>query len=133
MLHGVSLAIVVGLGLYFVVLGAMSFVAPARVASFLFGFASSAGAHYLELAIRIAAGMALIDRAPTMLYAQAFSMFGWVLVITSICLALVPWKWHRQFARTSVSSAVKHLKFIGIASLGIGGVTLAAVVHGNSI
>ena len=37
---------------YFLSLAVVAFAAPARVTRFLFGFASTAGAHYRELTIR---------------------------------------------------------------------------------
>ena len=121
-------AVVVLTGLYFVGLASISLFAPARAARFLLGFAGSASAHYIELVVRIVVGGAFLLNAPLMLFPGAFVAFGWVLVITSICLFALPWKWHHRFAQKSVPHAVRHLRLIAIASFALGVFVLAAVV-----
>ena len=66
MLDMLALVGVLLAGLYFVGLAAAALAAPARAADFLQGFASSASAHYVELALRLAVGCAFILRAPRM-------------------------------------------------------------------
>ena len=47
-----ALTLVLLTAFYFLSLAVVAFAAPARVTRFLFGFATSAGTHYLELTIR---------------------------------------------------------------------------------
>ncbi len=123
-------AAVVLTGLYFVALAAVSLLAPDLAARFLLGFAGSASAHYFELVIRLAVGGAFLVHAPRMLFSDVFVVFGWVLVITTVGLFVVPWRWHHRFAQQSVPYAVRHLRLIAIVSLVLGGFVLAAVIRG---
>lgn len=113
--------------LYLLVLGAAALGRPALAKSFLGGFVSSAATHFLEVALRIVAGWALIAAAPTMLGAPVIRTFGWILVGTSLVLAVLPWRLHQRFAAWSVPRATQHLPAIGVASLAAGCALIAAV------
>jgi hypothetical protein len=126
-----ALALVVSTGLYLVGLAAVSLLAPARAARFLLGFAGSALAHYLELLIRLLVGGAFVLHAPRMPFTSFFVLFGWVLIVTTVGLIAVPWRWHRRFARWSVPYALRSLKLVAIASLAFGLFVLAAVLRGG--
>ncbi len=112
--------VVILVGLYFVILGMAAIFSPARAQGFLLGFADSAAKHYAELSIRFVAGGAFVLHAPQMRYSAIFSAFGWLLLVTTVGLSLIPWRWHDQFARKSVPAALQYLKPIGVASLAIG-------------
>jgi uncharacterized protein YjeT (DUF2065 family) len=123
-------AVVVLSGLYFVVLAIASFLAPGRVERFLSAFAGSAGAHYSELLIRLVVGGSFLLASPDMLFAPVFRLFGWVLVITTVVLFAVPWRWHHRFAQQTVPYAVRHLRLFGVASFVLGGFILTSVICG---
>ena len=125
-------ALVVLTGLYLVALAGAAFAAPALAARFLLGHAGSPSMHYLELLIRVTVGVAFLQQAPSMRFSALFVAFGWVLVSTTLVLAVVPWHWHRHFAQRSVPQAVRHLKLIGISSLALGSFVLVALVLGSS-
>ena len=114
-------------GLYLVCLGALSLAAPALARRFLLGFAGSRGFHYLELAVRLVVGGAFVVSAPMLRYPLAFSTFGWIIVATTVGLALVPWQWHRLLAQRTVPHALRFLPVLGLASLLLGGVVLFAL------
>lgn len=124
-------AVVAIVGLYFVGLGVVSLSAPAVASRFLLRHAHTAFAHYLELLIRLLVGSALLVRAPSMRYSDLFVAFGWILVITTTGLAVIPWRWHQRFAERFVPRAIRHLKLIAIVSLGLGCFILAATVLGS--
>ncbi|MBI3129799.1 MAG: hypothetical protein HYZ13_00430 [Acidobacteria bacterium] len=67
-----------------------------------------------------------------MLFPGAFRMFGWVLVITTGVLLLIPWRWHRRFAERAVPSATRYLSLVGLSSLALGGLLLTAVLRGTA-
>jgi uncharacterized protein YjeT (DUF2065 family) len=113
--------------LYLVAFAATALLAPSRAAGFLLGLAGTARAHYLELALRGLAGAALVWQGPRMHFGSAFSGLGWLLVLTTAGLALVPWRWHRAFAQRAVPYALRHLRLLGLASLLAGGLVLAAL------
>ena len=119
-------------GAYLLALGAASLIVPAKATRFLLGFASSPRVHYAEMAVRFAVGAALVLHAPRMYLSGAFSLLGWVLLITTSCLILMPWRWHQRFARRTVPRAARRITLIGVASLALGGLVLAAVVRGGA-
>jgi hypothetical protein len=131
-IEGLALAIVVLSGLYFIVLGVMSLLSPDRANRFLLGFANSAPVHYTELLLRFMIGGALVLYAPSMLFSFAFNLFGWVLVMTTAGLCLIPWQWHQRFAQKAVPRATRYISLIGVASLTIGGLILVAIVRGSA-
>lgn len=132
MVETLALSMVVLTGLYFMALGVASLLFPLRASRFLMGFAGSPSLHYLELFIRFVVGGALLLGAPRMLFPGAFRMFGWVLVITTGVLLLIPWRWHRRFAERAVPSATRYLSLVGLSSLALGGLLLTAVLRGTA-
>lgn len=118
-LLGVALA-----GLFLTGLGLTGFIAPATVSRFLLAFASSAATHFLELAIRVLVGCAFILHSPAARFPDAMLVFGWMLIGTTVVLAIVPWRWHRAFAEKKVPQALQHLRWVAAASLSFGLVVL---------
>jgi hypothetical protein len=127
-----ALAGVVLAALYMLVLGFAALFVPARARRFLLGFAASPSLHFVELFLRLLAGAALVRYAPNMHFSTAFSLFGWVLLVTTACLFLVPWQRHRRFAEQAVSRAARYIVLIGLASLAFGGLVLVAVTRGQA-
>jgi len=124
-------ATVVLVGGYFCALGLAAFLAPALATRFLRGFAQSASTHYLELGIRIPVGAAFILRAPELPREPLFTALGWMIVISSLVLLVIPWRWHRQFAERVVPPVARYLRWLGVASLGLGVVVLWAAIRGS--
>lgn len=127
-----ALAAIVLAALYLLTLGAAALVAPARASRFLLGFASSQSIHFIELSLRFVVGVALVLYAPRMFFSGGFKMFGWVLLVTSACLLLIPWQWHHRFAQYAVPLFTRYIVLMGLVSLAIGGFILAAVVRGSA-
>lgn len=90
--------LVVLAAIYLLWLGVVSFLRPAYAANFLNGFASSARAHYLEISLRLVVGTAMVLASSRLQFSSAFHLFGWVLVLSSVVLLLIPWQWHHRFA-----------------------------------
>jgi len=132
MLDTIALVLVLLSGLYFVGLAAASLATPARAKHFLQGFAGSAPAHYTELALRLAVGGAFLLRAAHMPFSGAFALFGWVLVVTTVCLFIIPWQWHHRFAQRAVPYAVRNLRLFAFSSLVLGGFVLACTTYGSA-
>lgn len=122
-----ALALVVATGVYLLLLGLVSLVWPDDARRVLAGFASSARAHFLELAARIAVGSAFILAAPQMRFPPVFAAFGWVLVGTTLVLLAVPWTWHRRFASWSVPLVTRNMTIFAVGPLVGGTVVLYAV------
>jgi len=112
-----ALSVVALAGAFLLLLGLAALFAPPRAQSFLRGFAATPVRHYLELALRIAAGVAFMVTSSLLQWSQFFFAAGLVLVGTTAVMAVLPYKIHRAFAQRAVSSALPYLPFIGIVSL----------------
>lgn len=132
MIDALARTLVVLTALYFCVLAMVAWLAPSKANHFLLGFAGSSRIHYLELSIRLLVGAAFVIHAPRMFASNVFNLFGWVLMITTVGLLLLPWRWHHRFAREVVPRAIPYIKAIGIGSLALGGVILASIIRGNA-
>lgn len=102
---------------YLLGFGTIAVVDPARAGSYLTRFAGSVRLHVLELLVRFAVGLAFVGYASHMQFGRAFEAFGAVLLVTTLALALLPWRWHRRFAETSVPAALPYLPLIGVVSI----------------
>jgi len=118
---------VIAAGIYLVVLGGAAFFRPEETKTFLAGFASSARAHFLEMFIRLVVGVALVLLAPEMTFPAVFSLFGWVLVVTTLVLFAIPWRVHYRFAKWTVPLATRHMPLFAVGSL-LGGLALLLAV-----
>jgi hypothetical protein len=133
MIERVSAAIVLLAALYLLGLAAISFIAPHRAARFLNGFASSPRVHFSEMLLRLIVGCAFVMNASRMLYSEAFWLFGWLLIVTTVVLLLLPWRWHHRFAQKVVPPITRHVWLFGIVSLPLGGAILFAVLRGGAL
>jgi sorbitol-specific phosphotransferase system component IIC len=126
----VAKAIVVLVALFFLLLGVLAFVKPARIHGFLLGFAGNALKHYTELLVRLLVGTSLLLVARESAYTGVLSGFGWLLIITTAVMALIPWRVHHRFTQSAVPKALRFLPLMGLASLAIGAFLLWAMVAG---
>ena len=121
-----ALVVIVLAGGFLVGLGLVSMFAPGLAVPFLESFAGSAFAHYLELSLRLAVGAAFVVYAPRMPLAAVFAVYGWVIVVTTVVLFAVPWRWHRWFAERSVPPIVRWLRLFAVVSFALGSAILTA-------
>lgn len=126
------MALVLGAGAYLVALGVGLLARPRAASRFLLGFAASPRVHYLELGVRGVVGWAFIHHAPRMLAPGVFSLFGWVLLLTTGGLLLVPWEWHRRFARKAVPPVLEYSGLLALGALAAGLLLLRAAFPGAS-
>ena len=131
MLDLFALILVLLTGVYLLALAAVAFVAPQRARVFLGSLASSAFAHSLELFVRLLVGAAFVLNAPKMQFPSVFSVFGWVVIVTTSCLLAVPWRWHHRFAQWSVPLATRNMKIFALGSLIAGAFVVLSVVLGT--
>lgn len=120
-------------GLYLIVLGVAAAVRPALAKRFLEAHASSARVHFLELTLRLLIGVALVVASSRMRGADLALVFGWVLIVTTLALALVPWRAHHRFAEWSVPLATQRMWLIAVGAIAGGAVVLAALVLGPRV
>lgn len=115
-MHVLAGIVVVGFGLFLIVLAAACLVRPEFAKRFLSSFASSAVAHYAEMSARLVVGLALIGCSPAMLLPDLFKVFGWILVITTAGLLLMPWRWHHAYSKWAIPLVLVRLRLFGIVS-----------------
>jgi uncharacterized protein YjeT (DUF2065 family) len=120
-------------GLYLVALAAVALVSPHTAKRFLSGFAGSAPAHFLEMFVRLVVGAALVLYAPHMKFSGLFAVIGWVIVVTTIGLLAMPWRWHRRFATWSVPHATRNMRLFALGSLAVGVFVVLSVVLGPGL
>lgn len=120
--------IVVLSGVYLVGMALSVMVARRRVERFLESFASSARSHYLEQALRLTAGLGFVVFSPQMKFQTPFQVYGWILIVTTVALLLVPWRWHRRFGEWAIPFAIAHIKIYAIGALGLGAFVLFAAL-----
>lgn len=113
---------------FLLVQGVLALLRPHAARKFLGAFASSAQAHLVELAVRIAVGLAFWHFAPLSAFPLAFKVFGAVLVLTSAALVFVPWRLHRRFAQWAVPLATRHMAPYAVGCLA----GAAAIFYGIS-
>ena len=127
MLLAIAKAVLLVVALFFLVLGLLALARPSAAKRFLLGFATSASKHYVELSLRLLAGGAMLAAAPHSAQAMGLTVFGWLLIGTTLVMALVPWRTHRQFAQASVPQALRFLPMIGVSSFVLSGWLLWSV------
>jgi hypothetical protein len=119
-IEGLASSIVGITALFLLLVGVIGLSKPTFAKSFFTGFATNPFKHYLEIAVRIVVGLAFIVHSGQSLAPKTLNVLGWVLIITSLVLALIPWRWHKTFAAKSVASAMRYLVLLSIASIVMG-------------
>jgi hypothetical protein len=112
---------------FLVALGLGCFVRPETTRRFLGAFASTARLHFVEVALRLIAGTALVESAPDVQLGRAVAVFGWMILGTSLVLAVVPWRLHQRFAELVMPHVLGRLRVIGLVSA-VGGLALLGVL-----
>lgn len=112
--------VIAAAGVGLLAMAVLCVAAPDKARRLLGGFASSARAHYLELAIRLVAGAALVLFSPSMHLSEIFRLFGWVIIVTSIALLFIPWRWHQRFAGRVVPIVNQYLVLYAVGNLALG-------------
>lgn len=124
--------VLVAVAAFFLLLGLISLVRPRHAKRFLLGFATSAPKHYAELGARFVVGCAMLVAAPHAIHSTALAAFGWLLMVTTAVMAIVPWRVHRRFAEAAVPRALRFLPVIGVTSVLLGGLLLWSTFAANT-
>ena len=95
-------------------------IKPQRAEQFLSSYASSASAHYTEQIARLIVGVAFVVLAPYMSYSNLFNLFGWILIVTTIGLLLIPWQWHHKFGEWAIPLTLRYMKFYALGAFILG-------------
>ena len=98
----------------------MVIVAKPKAIRFLNAFVKTPWHHFLEQTLRLIVGAALVIHAPSMKFSELFGVFGWIVIIPSLMLVGLPWRWHRSFAKKVIPTVIKFIQFYGILCLALG-------------
>ena len=115
--------VVVGFCLFLIGLAVVIADRPSLAERFLRSFASSARAHYTEQGLRLLVGAALVTLADSMRHPELFKLFGWIIVISTVGLLLIPWQWHHKFSTRVMPPVYRHMRLFAL-----GAIALAALI-----
>ena len=62
-----------------------------------------------------------------MWYPDLFKVFGWLIIVTSVGLLLIPWQWHHKFGKWAIPLAIRHLKLYALGASALGTLILYGV------
>jgi hypothetical protein len=123
--------VVVTFSLFLLAFTGVVFLKPATAERFLAQFASSAKTHYLEQAIRILVGAAVVVLSPAMWQSTLFRLVGWAIVISSVVLMCAPWQWHHRFGQRIRPVFTRYLKLYALGAFAFGALLLYGVFTGG--
>lgn len=119
--------VVVGFCLFLIGLAVVIATTPSLAERFLRSFASSARAHYTEQGLRVLVGAALVNFASSMWYPELFRLFGWLIVVTSVGLLLIPWRWHHKLGTWVMPLVIRHMRLFALGASALGAFILYGV------
>jgi hypothetical protein len=119
--------VVVVSGLALIAFPGVVFARPSLAERFLMSFASSARAHYVEMAARLLVGTSLVVLSPAMWPTQLFLIIGWAIVVSSVVLLLMPWQWHHRFGQRVLPTLVRRMKVYAVGVFAFGCLLLYGV------
>lgn len=88
-------------GVFIILVGFLMLFAPKKARAILRKAGSTNFINYAEITIRLIPAVAMILYADFSKLPLAFKIFGWVMVITSVILYIVPRKTHHRFSMKS--------------------------------
>jgi hypothetical protein len=93
--------IVIIFGVFIIFVGFVMLFVPKKARATLRKAGSSNFINYSEITIRLIPAIALILYSDFSKFPDAFNIFGWVMLITSLILYIVPRKVHHNFSMKS--------------------------------
>jgi hypothetical protein len=128
----VAETVVVVFALFLIGLAGVAFARPPIAERFFSSFASSALTHYTEQAFRLLIGASLVVLSPKMWQADLFRITGWLVVVTSLGLLLMPWRWHHRFGQRVMPLVLRHIRLYAAGLIVFALLLLLGVFWGNS-
>lgn len=122
-------SVMVIFGLYLISLLVITISYTTLAVSYFISFASSARAHYLEQILRLIVGMSMLSFSKSMLYAQFFELFAWIIILSTIVLILTPWTWHNKLGKRVIPLTIRNLKFYAVSASIFGVFILYCVIR----
>jgi uncharacterized membrane protein YfcA len=101
MIIAIAKWVVLSFGIFIIFAGFVMLFAPKKARATLQKAGSTNFINYAEITIRLLPATALIVYSDFSKYPEAFFIFGWVMVITSLVLYIVPRKMHHSYSLKS--------------------------------
>ena len=93
--------IVIFFGIFIIFIGFVMLINPTKARNTLRKAGSTNLINYAEITMRLIPAIALILCSELSKFPLAFKIFGWIMLITSLILYVVPRKTHHQFSMKS--------------------------------
>lgn len=119
-LHQLAEFIVTASALFFVGFGSVMLVKPALTERFVTSFAASRRAHFTEMFFRLLFGLSLVPISENMWQPTLFLMLAWAIIISSVVLLILPWRFHQRFGARVIPMLVRHLRLYAVGALAFG-------------
>ena len=88
-------------GAFIIFIGFLMLIKPTQARNTLRKAGSTNFINYAEITARLIPAIALLRYADYAKFPEAFQVFGWIMLVTSLILYLVPRKRHHQFSMMS--------------------------------
>ena len=93
--------VVIFFGIFIIFIGFLMFISPNKARTTLRKAGSTNFINYVEITIRLIPAIALILYSDFSKFPEAFLIFGWIMLITSLILYAVPRTIHHKFSMKS--------------------------------
>lgn len=93
--------IVILFGIFIIFIGFVMLIMPKKARNILRKAGSTNFINYAEITIRLIPAISLIIYSEFSKFPDAFKIFGWIMLITSLILYVVPRKIHHKFSMKS--------------------------------
>lgn len=112
----ISLILTVVFSLYLISLPFVVLIKKDIALKYFSSFASSQKAHLTEQLFRFVFGIAIFDYSDKMLYSNFYYSFGLIIIITTLILTIVPWKWHHEIGKKAIPLTLKYLNLYSFSA-----------------
>jgi uncharacterized membrane protein YfcA len=85
-------------GIFFIFIGLLMLSKPAKAREILRKAGSTNWIHFGELTIRLIPATAFVLYADSSKFPEAFKLFGWFMIATSLIISLIPKGYHNLFS-----------------------------------
>ena len=77
-------------------------------------------------------GASLVVLSPAMWQTNMFRLIGWLIVVSSVGLILIPWRWHHRFGELVLPMVVRHMRLYAVALFAFGALLRYGVFSAGS-
>ncbi len=117
--------IVISFGIFIILIGFLMLFNPKKARIILRKAGSTNFINYSEITIRLIPAIALILHADFAKYPEGFKILGWIMVITSFILFVIPKKTHHKFSMNSADRLKPiYFQFISLLAFIFGGLII---------